>query len=181
MSTLEVKALALQLCTAIEGLEKRIDHAARQSLQATQALDQQSRQMLETSGQLTQQAVTQIRQGAGQAIAEGVGDAMQNIERIMREGTKQFEQALVQLELRLQQVRQLNTSHAWKTLIASAVASLAVITVAVYASSHTHADIKRYEWVQQINAAVEAGHLAPCPEGGLCVQVNNKWVRVGSK
>jgi xanthine/CO dehydrogenase XdhC/CoxF family maturation factor len=181
MSALEVKALALQLSSAIQVLQERIDRATRQSLQATQALDRQAKQSLETSHKSVQQALAEIRQGTGQAIAEGVRDAMQDIDRMMQEGTQQFEQALAKLQLRLQSVRRLNTAQAWKTFTASAVGSLAIIAVAIYASFQAHADIKRSEWVQQINAVVEAGHLAPCPEGGLCVQVNNKWVRLNGK
>lgn len=81
----------------------------------------------------------------------------------------------------MQHVGRMNASHAWKTFIASALGSLAVFAVAVYASWHARADIKRSGWVQQIDAAVESGHLTTCPEGGLCVQAGNKWVRVGGK
>lgn len=181
MSTLEVKTLALQLGTAIDKLAGRIDQAARQLLQATQALDQQTKQSLETSHRSTQQAMAEIRQGAQLAIAEGVRDAMQDLDRTMRENTQQFERALAQLELRLHAVRRLNTAHAWKTFLASALGSLVVIAVAIYVAWESHAEIKRSEWVQQINTAVEAGRLTTCPEGGVCVLVGNKWVRLNSK
>lgn len=181
MSTLEAKTLALQLGTAIDKLERRIDHAARQSLQATQALDQQAKQSLETSHRSAQQALAEIRQGAQLAVAEGVRGAMQDLDRTMRENTQQFGQALAQLELRLHAVRRLNTAHAWKTFMASAFGSLTVIAVAIYVAWQSHADLKRSEWVQQINAAVEAGRLSTCAEGGVCVLVGNKWVRLNSK
>ena len=181
MSTLEVKALALQLSHAVDGLEKRIGHASRQSLQATQALDLQAKQSLDTMHKLVQQGVEQFRQGAQQAIAEGVRDAMQDIDQTLREGTSRLDRAVSQLDQRMQHVRRFNVSHAWKSFVASALGSLAVIAVAVYVAWQAHADVKRSEWVQQINAAVEAGQLTSCPEGGLCVQVNGKWVRLRSK
>jgi hypothetical protein len=181
MSTLEVKAFSLQLSTAIDGLEKRIDHAVRQSLQVTQALDQQAKHSLETSNNLTLEALAQIRQGTKQAITEGGRDAVQELDHTMREGAQRMDQAIAQLELHLQHVRRVNTSHAWKTFVASAVGSLAVIAVAAYVSFQAHADIKRSEWIQQINAAVDTGQLAPCPDAGLCVHVNNKWVRLRGK
>ena len=181
MSTVEVKALALQLGSVIDVLEKRIDHAAQQSLRATQALDQQSRHSLETTNKLVQQALEQFRLGAKEAIAEGVREAIRELDQTVRDGAGRLDQTVLQLNQHMQKVGCLNTSHAWKTFIASALGSLAVVAVAVYASWHAHADIKRSEWVQQINAAVEAGHLTTCPEGGLCVQAGNKWVRVGGK
>ncbi|GGA22170.1 hypothetical protein [Dyella nitratireducens] len=181
MSTLEVKALALQLSTAIDGMEKRIDHAARQSLQATRALDLQSKQSLETINNLVQQALEQFRQGARQAIEEGVRDAMGELDQAIQEGASRMDRAVSQLDQRTQHIGRFNVLHAWKTFVASALCSLAVITVAIYAGWQAHTDIKRSEWVQQINAAVEAGHLTICPEGGLCVQVNSKWVRLSGK
>lgn len=181
MSTVEIKALALQLGSVIDLLEKRIDHAATQSLQATQALDQQSRHSLETTNKLVQQALEQIRLGARQAVVEGARDVMRELDQTVRDGASRLDQAVSQLNQHMQHVRRLNASHAWKTFIASALGSLAVIVVAVYTSWQAHADIKRSEWVQQINQAVEAGHLTTCPEGGLCVQAGNKWVRAGGK
>jgi len=181
MSTVEVKALALQIGSVVDVLEKRIDHAAQQSLRATQALDQQSKQSLEITNKLVQQALEQIRLAAREAITEGVRDAVHELDQTVCNGAERIDQAVSQLNQRMQHVRRLNASHAWKTFIASALGSLAVIAVAVYTSWQAHADMKRSEWVQQINAAVESGHLTTCPEGGLCVQVGNKWVRVGGK
>lgn len=181
MSTLEVKTLALQLSSVIDLLEKRIDHATQQSLQATHSLDQQSRKTLEAANRSAQQALEQFRQGAQQAIAEGVRDAAQELDQTLRNCTGRIEQATEHLDLRLQHMGRVNTVYAWKTFIASAAGSLAVIAIALYVAWQAHTDIKRSDWVQQINAAVEAGHLANCPEGGLCVQVDNKWVRVHSK
>ena len=181
MSTLEVKALAVQLSSLVDTLEKRIDHAVRQSLQATQALDHQSRHSLGATGSLVQQALEQLRVGAGQAITEGVRDAMQELDQAMRDGAHRIEQATLQLDLRMQHMRRVTTSHAWKTFVASAIGSLAIMAVAVYVARQAHTELKRAEWVQQINAAAEAGRLAPCPEGGLCVKVGSKWVRLHGK
>lgn len=98
MSTLEVKALALQLGSTVDRLEKRIDHATRQSLQATQALDQQSKQSLKANSSLTRQVLEQIRQGSESAIAEGFRDAMRELDHTMREGTHRMEHAIAQLK-----------------------------------------------------------------------------------
>ncbi|HUA81099.1 MAG TPA: hypothetical protein VL997_12055 [Dyella sp.] len=181
MSTLELKALTLQLSTVLDVLEKRIDHAARQSLQSTQALDQQSRQSLETANTVIRQALEQFRHGARQAIEESVRDALHELERTIQAGTSKIDHAIAQLNQRTHQVGRLNASLAWKTFIASALGSVAVIAVAIYASWHAHEEIKRSEWVGDINAAISAGHLAACPEGGVCAYVGNKWIRLGGK
>lgn len=83
--------------------------------------------------------------------------------------------------MHLQIVKRTNVAHAWKTFIACVIGSVAMVAVAIYVAWQSHTDIKRSEWVQQINTAIDAGQLAPCPEGGLCVQMDNKWVRLNSK
>lgn len=181
MPTSEVKALTLQLSSIVDVLEKRIDHAARQSLQVTQTLNQQSKQSLEATHRLVQKTLDELRQCARQAVAEGVHDAAQELDQTMRDGAKGIERTISQLDQRAQHMGSLYASHAWKTFVASAVGSLAIIAVAVYVTWQAHVDLKRSEWIKQINAAVDAGQLAPCPEGGLCVKVGNKWVRLQYK
>jgi hypothetical protein len=70
------------------------------------------------------------------------------------------------------------TVNVWKVFVASSVASLTAIAVAVYMGLQTHRDIVRSEWVTEINAAIAAGKLAPSADGGLCAYENKKWVRL---
>jgi len=137
--------------------------------------------MLETTHNSIQQAMEQIRHGTQPAIKEGIRDAMQELDQTIREGTTRVDQAIAQLDLRMLHARRLNISHAWKTFIAGAVGSVAVIAVAIYASFQAHADIKRSDWIRQINTAIDAGQLSTCPEGGLCAKVDNKWTRLHGK
>jgi hypothetical protein len=62
--------------------------------------------------------------------------------------------------------------------VASAVASLVVIGVAVYMGLRTHQDLIRAEWTGQINAAITNGKLSRCQDGGLCARADGKWVRL---
>jgi hypothetical protein len=169
------KALAVQLSAVIDVLEKRIDHATRQSLESTQALDQQFRRSLDTANALTREALEQFRQGAKLAVETGIRDAVDELDHTVRIGTSRVDHATAQLNQRMQQMGRFHTEHAWKTFVASALGSLAVISAALFASWHAHADIKRSEWVQDINMAIDSGRLATCPEGGLCALIGNKW------
>ena len=181
MFTQDLKALAVQLSAVLDVLEKRIDHATRQSLESTQALDQQSRRSLETANALTREALEQFRLGAKLAVETGIRDAVDELDQTVRSNTSRIDHATAQLNQRMQQMGRFHTGHAWKTFVASALASLAVISAAVFASWHAHADIERSEWALDIYAAIESGRLAACPEGGLCALVGNKWVRLSTK
>lgn len=181
MSNLEVSQLVVRLSAIVDTLEKRIDGAARQSHLAAQALDLQSRKSLQTSDALVRQSLEQFHQGARQAIEEGARDAIDGLDQTLRGGAHRIDHTLSQLDQRARQMGRVNVLHAWKTFVATASASLAVAAVAIYLSVHAHGEIKRAEWVHDINAAIESGRLTACPEGGLCVQVNNKWVRLNNK
>ncbi len=63
--------------------------------------------------------------------------------------------------------------------MASAVASLAVVAVAVHVGVQAHRANVRAEWIGQINAAIANGKLARCADGdGVCARAGSKWVRL---
>ena len=96
----------------------------------------------------------------------------------MQDGTQQIRRAIHGLEERTRGLGQALSAHAWKTFVASAVASLAVIGVAVYMVVQAHRVNVRAEWIDQVNAAIADGKLARCAEGGVCARAGNKWVRL---
>ena len=81
-------------------------------------------------------------------------------------------------KIRVRNVGKALATSAWKAFVASALASVAVIGVAIYMGISTHRDIARAEWVGLINAAIANGKLAPCHDGGLCARAGKKWVRI---
>jgi roadblock/LC7 domain-containing protein len=71
-----------------------------------------------------------------------------------------------------------HTANAWKAFLASALASLVLMGVAVDMGVQTHRDMERSEWISEINAAIANGTLAACQNGGICAYVDKKWVRL---
>jgi hypothetical protein len=104
MHTQDIKALAVQLSAVIDVLEKRIDHATRQSLESTQALNQQFRRSLDTANALTREALEQFRQGAKLAVETGIRDAVDELDHTVRIGTSRVDHATAQLNQRMQQM-----------------------------------------------------------------------------
>jgi hypothetical protein len=174
----DLRALALQLAAFTELLEQRGNHAVQQTHEAAQHISQTAKSAATSSERITAGAIEQFRQAAAGAVSDGMRRPMEEAGRTMQNSTQNIQKATNELEVRVRAVGKALTAHAWKTFVASALASVAVIGMAVYMGIRTHQDIARAEWVGLINAAIANGKLAQCIDGGLCARMDKKWVRI---
>ncbi len=173
----ELEALAVKLGIVAAGLMELGDRIAGETQQASQGLRQTAEDAAAISQRLTAQALEQFRHAAATLLAEALRDPVRQADLALRGSIGRSETAAAQLETRLRTVGRLNAVNAWRSFVASAVASIAIIGVAVYAAQQAHQDLIRSDWAGQINAAVAAGTLAPCANGaGICAFTNNRWV-----
>lgn len=174
----DLRALALQLAAFIGVLEQRGQQIVQQTQEAAHNLSQTALGAAASSERLTADAVEQFRLAAAQVVSEGMHQPMEEAGHAMQDGTQRIQAATRELETRMHKLGKALSAHAWKTFVASAVASLVVIGVAVYMGLRTHQDLIRAEWTGQINAAITNGKLARCRDGGLCARAGNRWVRL---
>ena len=127
---------------------------------------------------MTAGALARFRQAAAGAMSEGLQQSLEQVRYHMRHATQDVRGAAGELENRIRTAGRLLAAHAWKSFVASATASLAVLGVAAWVGWHTHQEIVRQEWIGMINAAVDHGRLAPCADEGLCARAGNRWVRI---
>jgi nitrogen fixation/metabolism regulation signal transduction histidine kinase len=169
---------AVRLAALTKSLEQRSAQAAAQAQQAANTLQYTAQEAAKTSQRITTEALEQFRRTAASAATEGLRYPLQDAEKTLKNSIARMETAAETLEERMKAQRKMFTAYAWKTFIASAVAALAVIGVAVYMAQRAHQDITRSEWIGQINAAIANGKLTACPEGGVCAYVDKKLVRL---
>ncbi len=174
----DLRALALQLAAFTELLEQRGDHVVQQTREAALHIIETTRNAAALSERLSTGAIEQFRQAAARAVGDGMRQPMEDAARTMQGSTQNILKATNELEARVRIAGRGLTATAWKAFVASALASVAVIGVAVYMGMRTHQDIARAEWVGQINAAIANGKLVPCGGGGLCARMDKKWVRI---
>ncbi len=174
----DLRALALQLAAFTDLLEQRGQHAVQQTHEAAQQISQMAKAAVASSERITASALEQFRQTAASAVADGMRRPLEDAGRTMQQGTQNIHKATSELELRIRVIGKSLTAHAWKTFVASAFASLAVMGAAVYMGMRAHQDIARAEWAGLINSAIASGKLAPCSDGGLCARMDKKWVRI---
>jgi hypothetical protein len=174
----DIRALALQLAALTAALEQRGDRVVQQTHEAAQRVGDVARAAAASSERITAGAIEQFRLAAAEAVGEGLRRPLEDAGRTMRSGTQTIQAATNELEARVRTLGKTLTAHAWKTFVASALASVAVIGVAVYMGLRAHRDIARADWVGLINTAVANGKLAPCANGGLCARMGKQWVRI---
>lgn len=174
----DIKVLAVKLAAFTDLLEQRGNEVVRQTGQAAQAIDQSARNAAAKSEQLTAQAVGEFKRAAADVVAQGLRQPLEEAGRVMQAGTHNIQSATAELERRMTAIQKVHVANAWKTFIASAVASVVVIGAAIYIGVRTHQDMTRSEWVSQINTAIANGKLAACADGGLCAHVGKQWVRL---
>ena len=178
MGQQDVEALAVKVAMFASNLKELSDRVVMESHQATQSMNQTAQGLAISAENAGKQAIERLQQTAAGAIVAGVGAATNDVEKRLIACAGNVEYSTYQLDQRIHTLSMLHTANAWKAFIAAAVGSLAVIAVAIYVTWHAHQDLQQVQWVEQINAAEAAGKLAPCPDSGICVFVNKKWVRL---
>lgn len=172
----ELEALAVKLGVVAAGLMELGDRVAAETRVASHELRQAAQDAAAVSQRLTAQALEQFRHAGAELLGEALREPVRQAGLALQDSSARAEVAAAQLEARLRTAGRLNAVNAWRTFLASALASVAIIGVAVYAALQAHQDLTRSDWIGQINAAVAAGTLAPCPSGvGICALVDKRW------
>jgi roadblock/LC7 domain-containing protein len=169
---------AVRLAALNKSLQQYSAQAVQQAQQATSALQRTVQEAADSAQRITAEALEQFRRTASSAATEGLRYPLEETSKTLNNGAARIESAMASLDVHMKTQRKMFAAYAWKTFIASAAASLAVIGVAVYMAARAHQDITRTEWIGAINAAIANGKLAACPEGGVCAYVGKKPVRL---
>lgn len=162
----------------VSAVEKRTKAADMANDRAVQHINQVSKDAANSAIEITELAVDKFKSVATGVVMEGLNAPMKDYDRSLQVRLEQMQKTITQLEMQCAKIRSANTFSAWKVFIASTVASLAVIGVAVYMGMKTHEDIQRSEWIGSINNAVANGKLVACPDGGICAMVKDKPVHL---
>ena len=66
----------------------------------------------------------------------------------------------------------------WLAIGAFALAGVVVVGASVYTTMQANQQIQKTEWIGNINAAIANGKLTACPDGGICVNIDKKQIRL---
>ncbi|HEX7643243.1 MAG TPA: hypothetical protein VF472_13640 [Burkholderiaceae bacterium] len=162
----------------VSAVEKRTKAADMANERAVQNISQVSKDAANSAIEITESAMDKFKSVAAGVVTDGLNEPMKDYEKSLQSRFEQLQKVVNKLEMQCAQMRSANMANAWKAFVASTVASLAIIGVAVYVSMKTHEDMQRSEWIGSINAAVANGKLVTCPDGGICAMIKDKPVHL---
>ena len=167
-----------------------------------QKIDQLTKELILLSGKVEQRAkisehhVTKASQTLTQA-GQAVGNATQDIQRITSNTLSgAFQKPVDELDHSLNIMRDYLIRNAndverhmqesvaqlkrivWLAIGAFALAGVVVVGASVYTTMQANQQIQKTEWIGNINAAIANGKLTACPDGGICVNIDKKQIRL---
>ena len=167
-----------------------------------QKIDQLTKELILLSGKVEQRAkvsehhVTKASQTLTQA-GQAVGNATQDIQRITSNTlSSAFQKPVDELDHSLKIMRDNLIRNAndverhmqesvaqlkrivWLAIGAFALAGVVVVGASVYTTMQANQQIQKTEWIGNINAAIANGKLTACPDGGICVNIDKKQIRL---
>ncbi|GGA16676.1 hypothetical protein [Dyella nitratireducens] len=174
----DIKTFAVKLSAATDHFEERSSRVVETNHHAAQQLLHAAQQVSSTVERSTTQAMSNVKTATHAALTEGLAGPVHNLEETLQRSARTLEVASQHLAGRIEAMRRMHTTHAWRAFIACAIGSLLAIGASLYAVRQAREEIARARWVSEINAAVDKGNLTVCQDGGVCARLGNKWVRL---
>jgi hypothetical protein len=174
----DIKHMAVQLSMLVDSFEKRGERVEQVVAEAVQSLAHASKSSEAVAERATNQALQDFREVAAMQLGEGLRVPVEYANQAIQTSMRSLHEAMSALE---QQQREANKAHkrdAWKVFIASTVASVVMLGGSVYAMASARRESASAHWISGISTAIEAGRLAPCADGGICVYANRQWMRL---
>lgn len=174
----EIKNLILKVSRMTDHFEERGNKIVQTTLQASQHMTQTTQSVASNAERITNKALESFKAVAGEVLTKSLDESLKVCNNQLLANANQFVAMSDMLERRIWQMQKIHVANAWKAFIACAIASFAVIGVAIYSFISSQQEIERKDWVSAINVAAKNGKLTTCADGGICANVNNKLVRL---
>jgi prefoldin subunit 5 len=178
MDTDDIKQMAVKLAMLIDSFEKRGERVDQVVAQAAQAMMQASKNSEVVAERSTNLALQEFRQTAAMQLGQGLRQPVELANQAIQASMQQLHALINECEVLQRDVNRSHKRDAWKVFIASTLASLVVLSGSVYAIANAREESANAHWVSGVSDVIAAGKLAPCADDGLCVYVNNQWVRL---
>ena len=166
----KIDSLADNVIALAGQTEKRAKNAEQLAVQAQRVLDSSSNR-LDVCERIRQEAAEAVRSGLDQSVGKFT-------ERLETTGRWLLE-TVREVEGRQQKSAKDLKKLVWASVAVFALTGLLCFGTVIYLIQSAKTEMKRVEWIADINKAVENGKLSRCGEdGGICAKVKGKPVRL---
>ena len=167
----KIDSLADNVIALAGQTEKRAKNAEQLVVQAQRVLDSSSNRLDGSAERIRQEAAEAVRSGLEQSVGKFT-ERLETTGRWLLETVREVEG------------RQQKSAKDLKKLVGASVAvfvltGLLCFGTVIYLIQSSRTEIKRVEWIADINKAVENGKLIQCgTEEGICAKVGKKTIRL---
>ena len=167
----KIDSLADNVIALAGQTEKRAKNAEQLAVQAQRVLDSSSNRLDGSAERIRQEAAEAVGKGLEQSVGKFT-ERLETTGRWLLETVREVEG------------RQQKSAKDLKKLVGASVAvfvltGLLCFGTVIYLIQSSRTEIKRVEWIADINKAVENGKLIQCgTEEGICAKVGKKTIRL---
>lgn len=167
----KIDRLAANVLTLAGQTEKRAKNAEQLAVQAQRILDSSSNRLDGSAERIRQEAAEAVRSGLEQSVGKFT-ERLETMGRWLLETVRE-------VEGRQQKSAKDLKKLVWASVAVFALTGLLCFGTVIYLIQSAKTEMKRVEWIADINKAVENGKLSRCGEdGGICAKVKGKSVRL---
>ena len=167
----KIDSLADNVIALVGQTEKRAKNAEQLAVQAQRILDSSSNRLDGSAERIRQEAAEAVRSGLEQSVGKFT-KRLETTGRWLLETVREVEG------------RQQKSAKDLRKLVGASVTvfvltGLLCFGTVIYLIQSSRTEIKRVEWIADINKAVENGKLIQCgTEEGICAKVGKKTIRL---
>ena len=167
----KIDSLADNVIALAGQTEKRAKNAEQLVVQAQRVLDSSSNRLDGSAERIRQEAAEAVRSGLEQSVGKFT-------ERLETTGRWLLE-TVRDVEVRQQKSAKDLKKLVWASVAVFVLTGLLCFGTVIYLIQSSRTEIKRVEWIADINKAVENGKLIQCgTEEGICAKVGKKTIRL---
>lgn len=174
----ELKQLTIQVTSLMERYERTLESLAQNTLQLGSNVQRSTQNLQHFQSSLPHS----IKDAAYQAIKEGMNQSVRESKGDLSHVVSHLKFEAYALKDDRDKAQKMAKWLSYKTLSLVYGSALLVLVVSSFYGwkniQTTRQEVKRAEWISNINGALSTGKLTACPDGGICANINQKLIRL---
>ncbi len=170
-----------QLAVIAERLDQRSSVAVERVELSARGMEGSARQLSGQGEEFIREVAQALQQRAGEIVGQGLGGAMERINRELDEASRKAGQAAQALEQERQRLQRERKTWLWLGAGALLTGSVLAIGASTYAVMHGRQQVKQYQLEAALLRAYNQADVTLCDGERLCANVEDKGERYGPR
>lgn len=166
----------------IERLVKSIGLLQQKTEQRQERIDAEylkSRNALDNAHNLLSRTAKDIQQISVETVSGAVNKPLEKFGHDVEQLRRGLIDIVNKAEKQQREMMKRTKISQWASIAVLILSALLCVYAVIMTTKHQSVELKRAEWIGQVNEAVDKGTLGICPNGkGICAKIKGKWQRI---